>query len=496
MTAQDLKNSILQQAIQGKLLPQNPNDEPASELLKKISAERQRLIDEGKIKNPPQLPPISDDEKPFNIPESWQWVRLGELYNFIDYRGKTPTKISQGIPLITAKNVKRGYNDYSVKEYISQAEYDSRQSRGISHKGDILFTTEAPLGHVSIADLDIFSAGQRLITLQAYDRVVCNKIIMFFILSESFQKMLIAHKTGTTVSGIKSDKLKKMLIPIPPLAEQKRIVEKLEEILPLIERYGELEQRLTKLDKEFPDKLKKSLLQQAIQGKLTRQLSTDGNAKDLLEKIRAEKLKFIEEGKIKKEKPLPPISAEEIPFDIPENWQWVRLGEICTKLVDGTHKTPHYTESGVKFLSVKNMSTGKIDFSFTKFISTEEHEILYKRCDPKKGDMLLSKVGTTGVPAYVDTDEQFSLFVSIALLRFNHDFIVPQILYNWIYSPLVQRQAAENTKGIGNKNWVLDKIATTFFPLPPLAEQKRIVKRLEELLPLCDRLREKFLNVQ
>ena len=272
MTAQDLKNSILQRAIQGKLLTQNPADEPASELLKKISAERQKLIDEGKIKKPPQLPPILDDEKPFDIPESWQWVRLGELYNFIDYRGKTPTKISQGVPLVTAKNVKRGYNDYSVKEYISQEEYDSRQSRGISHKGDILFTTEAPLGHVSIADLDIFSAGQRLITLQAYDSIVCNEIMMFFILSESFQKMLIAHRTGTTVSGIKSDKLKKMLIPLPPLAEQKRIVEKLEEILPLVERYGELEQRLTKLDKEFPDKLKKSLLQQAIQGKLTEQL--------------------------------------------------------------------------------------------------------------------------------------------------------------------------------------------------------------------------------
>ena len=231
-----LKKSLLQQAIQGKLTRQLSTDGDARDLLQKIRAEKSKLIADGKIKKEKLLPPISAEEIPFDIPENWVWCRLGELYNFIDYRGKTPTKISQGVPLVTAKNVKRGYNDYSVKEYISQEEYDSRQSRGISHKGDILFTTEAPLGHVSIADLDIFSAGQRLITLQAYYSMVCNKTMMFFILSESFQKMLISYKTGTTVSGIKSDKLKKMLIPLPPLAEQKRIVEQLEELLPLCDR--------------------------------------------------------------------------------------------------------------------------------------------------------------------------------------------------------------------------------------------------------------------
>ena len=231
-----LKKSLLQQAIQGKLTRQLSTDGDASDLLEKIRAEKSKLIADGKIKKEKLLPPISAEEIPFDIPENWVWCRLGELYNFIDYRGKTPIKISQGVPLVTAKNVKRGYNDYSIKEYISQEEYDSRQSRGISHKGDILFTTEAPLGHVSIADLDIFSAGQRLITLQAYDSMICNEIMMFFILSEPFQKMLIAHKTGTTVSGIKSDKLKKMLIPVPPLAEQERIVKRLAELLPLCDR--------------------------------------------------------------------------------------------------------------------------------------------------------------------------------------------------------------------------------------------------------------------
>lgn len=470
MTAQDLKNSILQQAVQGKLLPQNPDDEPASELLKKIFAERQRLIDEDKIKNLPQLPPISDDEKPFDIPDSWQWVRLGELYNFIDYRGKTPTKISNGVPLVTAKNVKLGYNDYSIKEYISQEEYDSRKSRGISHKGDILFTTEAPLGHVSIADLDIFSAGQRLITLQAYSNIICNKTMMFFILSDQFQKMLILHKTGTTVAGIKSDKLKKILIPLPPLAEQKRIVEKLEEILPLIERYSELEQRLTKLDKEFPGKLKKSLLQQAIQGKLTRQLSTDGDASDLLEKIRAEKSKLIAEGKMKKEKPLPPIFDDEKPFDIPDNWQWVRFENIIYN-VGGK-------ENQILAKEVKSIGKYPAISQGQKFIdgyTDEKNKLIYDVPVIIFGDH-------TRNVKYID----FPFVISADGAKiFKPIVIYPKFFYWWTVL------TAELLRNRGyNRHYKLLKLE--LFPLPPLEEQKRIVERLEELLPLCDRLREKF----
>ena len=142
----------------------------------------------------------------------------------------------------------------------------------------------------------------------------------------------------------------------------------------------------------------------------------------------------------------------------------------------------------MKFVSVKDMSTGKLSLNNTKYISQEEHKELYERCNPEKGDILLSKVGTTGVPAIVDTDEQFSLFVSVALLKFNHKYINQKFFYYLIYSPLVQQQATENTKGIGNKNWVLDKIANTLVILPPVEEQQRIVERLEQLLPLCETL--------
>ena len=238
-----LKRSILQRAVQGKLVPQDPADEPAEALLERIREEKQQLIKEGKIKKDKHESVIFrrdnshyekcgseilciDEEIPFDLPASWQWERLINIYNFIDYRGKTPTKTDYGVPLITAKNVKKGYIDYSIKEYISHEEFRQRQTRGISHKGDILFSTEAPMGNAALADINEFSAGQRLITFQQYGECIeiSNELMMLFILSDCFQNQLSIQCTGTTVKGIKAEKLKRLLIPIPPLAEQQRIL--------------------------------------------------------------------------------------------------------------------------------------------------------------------------------------------------------------------------------------------------------------------------------
>lgn len=238
-----------------------------------------------------------------------------------------------------------------------------------------------------------------------------------------------------------------------------------------------------------PQELKNSILQLAIQGKLVEQREEEGNAEDLYTQIQAEKQRLIAEKKIKKQKPLPEITDEEKPFDIPKSWKWVRLGEILLKLTDGTHSTPKYTDSGVPFLSVKDVSAGKLNFSNCKYISEQEHEELYSRCNPEYGDLLLTKVGTTGIPVLVDTYIQFSLFVSVALLKFNQQAIYNKYLQVLINSPLVQMQAAENTRGVGNKNWVMRDISNTLIVLPPLAEQKRIVEKLEQLLPLCERLK-------
>lgn len=237
-----------------------------------------------------------------------------------------------------------------------------------------------------------------------------------------------------------------------------------------------------------PEQLKASILQYAIQGKLVEQRAEEGTGEELFQEIERKREVLIKEKIIKKDKRTNSIiNFQEVPFDIPENWMWVTLGSILNKLTDGTHKTPKYTSTGVKFVSVKDMSNGFLSLENTKYISEEEHKELYARCNPEKGDLILSKVGTTGVPAIVDTTEPFSLFVSVALLKFDCKCIDVEFLYYMLMSPLVQAQATENTRGVGNKNWVLDAIASTMVVLPPLVEQKRIVAKIEELLPLADR---------
>lgn len=481
MTAEQLKASILQLAMQGKLVEQRAEEGTAQQslvLLNKLNLKRTKSKDD-----------LDFSAMDFEIPDSWIWIELNQLFNFVDYRGKTPHKTNNGIFLITASNIRSGYMEYTRKEYISEEEYLDRQSRGITHKGDLLFTTEAPMGNAAICDLEKCSCGQRIITFQPYCEItVFPNLYMYFILSPSFQKQLLSNCTGTTAKGIKADKLKHFLIPLPPLEEQKRIVAKIEELMLFVEQYAKASTRLNTLNASFPDQMKKSILQQAVMGKLVPQDPNDEPASVLLKKIAEEKQKLIKEGKIKKQKALPAITEDEIPFEIPESWEWVRMGSILTLLSDGTHRTPKYQTSGIPFISVKDMSSGTISFDNTKYISEKEADELNVRCNPERGDVLLSKVGTTGVPAPVDTDIKFSLFVSVALLKFNTKLIDREFLINVILSPCVQKQCAENTRGVGNKNWVMRDIANTLIPIPPLEEQYRIVQELNRIVPHVEML--------
>ena len=253
--------------------------------------------------------------------------------------------------------------------------------------------------------------------------------------------------------------------------------------------------------------LKNSILQWAIQGKLVPQDPNDEPASVLLERIRAEKAKLVKEKKIKKDKNESIIYRgddnsyyekflatgevkcidDEIPFEIPQGWEWCRFSSIYKTLTDGTHSTPHYTESGIPFLSVKDMSSGILRFNNTKYISENEHIELSKRCHPQKGDLLLSKVGTTGIPLIIETEKEFSIFVSLALIKFTSIPIDKRFLIYLINSPLVQEQVQENTRGVGNKNWVLTAIANTLILLPPLNEQLRISDKIDELSPIISK---------
>ena len=230
-----LKSKVLDLAMRGKLVEQDPHDEPASLLLEKIKAEKEQLVKEGKIKKSKPLPPITDDEKPFDIPDSWEWVRLGDVYHFVDYRGKTPHKISSGIRLITAKNVRNGYIKLEPEEFISLEEHKERSTRGLINKGDIFITTEAPMGLVALNNFDEpIATAQRLITLQKVSKYQDSSFAAFQMQSSFFQKELQQKATGSTVKGIKASNLKQVLILIPPLAEQRRTVKKISQVLKLL----------------------------------------------------------------------------------------------------------------------------------------------------------------------------------------------------------------------------------------------------------------------
>ena len=235
MTPKELKNSILQLVIQGKLVEQHPEEGSGEELHRRLKPYHKGLK--------PCKEELDYSSMDFDISTNWTMIELNQLFDFVDYRGKTPNKTTSGVFLITASNIRQAYMDYTRKEYISREEYKGRQSRGLTQKGDLLFTTEAPMGNAALCDLDECSCGQRIITFKEYTKgTAYPALYMYFILSPQFQQQLLDNCTGTTAKGIKADKLKHFLIPLPPLAEQKRIVAKLEELLPLCERLKLLEE--------------------------------------------------------------------------------------------------------------------------------------------------------------------------------------------------------------------------------------------------------------
>ena len=447
------------------------------------------------------------DEIPFDIPNSWEWCRLGNVCEIA--RGGSPRPIKQfltndpsGVNWIKiGDSDKEGKYINSTKEKIIP---EGMSKSRFVHKGDFLLTNSMSFGRPYILNIDGCIHDGWLV-LSNY-QMVYNKDFLYYMLSSTFAYYQFCDVvSGAVVKNLNSDKVANTLFPLPPLAEQKRIVSKIEELLPYIEQYEKSETQLSALNETFPEMLKKSILQEAVQGKLVPQDPSDEPAGVLLERIKAEKQRLIKDGKIKKDKHESVIFtrdkipyeiadgkerciADEVPFDIPESWCWCRLGSILFKLTDGTHSTPKYIENGIPFISVKDVSTGKLDFSNCKFISENEHNELYERCDPEYGDILLTKVGTTGIPVVVDTNEKFSLFVSVALLKFDQSLIYNKYLLHLINSPLVQKQAAENTKGVGNKNWVMRDIANTLIAIPPIKEQHRIVAKIEELMQYCDKL--------
>ena len=493
MTPQQLKNAILQQAIQGKLVEQRAEEDTGQELFEAIQEEKEKLIEEGKLKKQKILPQITADEIPFEIPETWKWVRLGEIVTKDIKRGKSPKYADKSNVLVFAQkcNTKKGYIDLTLAKYLDENIISKYPEEEFMQDSDIIInsTGKGTLGRIGLYRS---SDNKKSLAIVPDSHVTIirntpknNFKYIFYILKhhQSYLEKLGSGSTNQT--ELKPKTIIDMVLPLPPLAEQQRIVEKIEEFLPLVERYEKAWTRLEELNKKFPLDMQKAILGQAIQGKLVEQRAEEGTGQELYKAIQDEKKKLIEEGKLKKQKALPDITADEIPFEIPDTWKWVRLGEIGDW---GSGATPSRTNTeyyggDIPWLKTGDLTDGYI-YDVPEYITRLALERTSVRLNPK-GSILIAMYGATIGKLGILTKAMTTNQACCACIVF------PSIYNLYLFYFLLANRTTFIKKGEGGAqpNISKEKIVNTLIPLPTLAEQQRIVEKIEELLPLVEKLK-------
>ena len=487
MTPQELKNSLLQLAIQGKLVEQRPEEGTGEELYRQIQAEKQKLIREGRIKKEKPLPEIAEDEVPFEIPESWKWVRLGDCSSYAQSKVKiSPLSITSDMWSLDLEDIEKETG--RIHTFCKAAERKISGDRVCFAKGQILYSKLRPYLKKILVAPDAGICTPELVPFSVYGGIrpdyIANALraphVDFVINSVTY---------GVKMPRVGTETMVNLLIPLPPLTEQKRIVGKIEELLPLIDRYEKAWSRLEEFNRRFPADMQKSLLQMAIQGKLVEQRPEEGTGEELYRQIQAEKQRLIKEGKIKKEKPLPDIAEDEVPFEIPESWKWCFVGELFShntgKAMNASAKKVDKSGSIRKFITTSNLYWNAFDFSTIKqmFFSDDELE----RCTIKKGDLLMNEGGAYfGRTAIWNYDYEICFQNHVHRLRPYSDIELMYFYHVFFFYRNMNMMRAKGTAMPGLSSVTLHNM---MIPLPPLAEQKRIVAKLEELLPLCERLK-------
>ena len=511
MTGQQLKNSILQMAVQGKLVPQDPNDEPASVLLERIRAEKEQLIKEGKIKkekNPSVIfrgadnlpyekvgknePVCIADEVPFDIPECWEWVRLGEIFQHNTGKAlNSSNKSGVLLEYITTSNLY--WDRFELENLRSMYFTENEIEKCQVSKGDLLVCEGGDIGRAAIWLKDYKICIQNHIhRLRSYVPL-CTRFYYYVFFLYKYAGWIGGKGIG--IQGLSSNALHSLLVPVPPIAEQERIVKRLEIIKPLSDKYSEASEQIQELNNLFPEHLKKSILQYAVQGKLVPQDPADEPASVLLERIRTEKEKLIKAGKIKRDKHESVIFRrdnsyyekvdgiercidDELPFEIPDSWEWTTIGTTCINIQYGSSRKSESTGT-MAVLRMGNIQNGRIDTQKLVYTSDKEeiahypleyNDLLFNRTNSKE------LVGKTAIyKSEVPAIYAGYLIRITPLIDSDYLNYVMQTQFYWVYCQNVRSDA------IGQSNINAEKLKNFIYPLPPLHEQKRIAKKLNSI---------------
>ncbi|MCS7488060.1 restriction modification system subunit S [Marinomonas sp. BSi20414] len=533
-----LRELILELAVRGKLVPQDPNDEPASALLERIAAEKAELVKQGKIKKPKKLPEITEDEKPFELPKEWEWVKLGDLSSDIHY-GYTASAMpnSEGIRLLRITDIQDDKVNWST---VPACEVTPEKAKGyLLENNDILLArTGGTIGKSYLVEnIDVKAVfASYLIRVRKIESMYAS-FIKVYLGSQLYWTQLYANSAGTGQPNVNATALKSLLFPVPPIEEQHCIVAKVDELMVLCDQLEaqtessldahqtlvtalldtlvnsqnpeELTENWMRISGHFDtlftteqsiDQLKQTILQLAVMGKLVEQNPNDEPASVLLERIAAEKDDLIKQGKIKKQKPLPPITEEEKPFELPEGWEWCRFGVLFKSFSNGLYKpAKFYTDAGVISLRMYNIQNGCIDFNAAKRVEVESKEL--EQFILEAGDLLINRVNSkelVGKTGIIPKMEEPLVYESMNMrAKPFTNYLSSEYLNLFMMTRMAQNSISLFAKeAIGQASINQGQVSLIKTPLPPFEEQHRIVAKVDELMAICDQLKTRLSEVQ
>ena len=499
MTAQQLKNAILQEAIQGRLVPQDPNDEPASVLLQKIREEKKQLVKEGKLKKKDlEEKPISEDEIPFEIPESWEWVRLS---NITDVKGGKRIPVGykwQDTPTshiyIRVSDMKDGTISSSDLKYINNEIFEQIKQYTINKEDLYLTIVGSTIGKAGFVP-DFFDGMNLTENAVKLSNILISKEFLYYIIISPFAQSQFEDKTKQVGQPkLAINRILTALLPLPPLAEQQRIVAKIEELLPKVEEYGKAQEKLNKLNEELPERLKKSILQEAIEGRLVPQDPNDEPASVLLERLKKERAQLIKEKKLILSKPEKKVhNREEEDLNLPQTWTWCQLNDICRAF--GRIGFRGYTKNDLRLspkdgaiaLSPSNIKNDILDLTSCTYLSWEKYEES-PEIKVTEGDIILVKTASIGKCALIK-EIKHRMTVNPQFVVLKDIKIFNKYLFYLILSPYVQDKIRNYAIGTSIPTYSQVSLISMKIPLPPLTEQHRIVTKIEQLFKEIDKLK-------